>query len=187
MIDQLIRRRRAIYPKTYLPGKPIARDLIERLLENANWAPTHKMTEPWRFRVFHSEESRRQLGAYLVDYYQKNTAQDEFSAEKMKKMADNPLRSGAVIAICIQPDPTAGLPEWEEVAAVACAVQNMWLTCTEIGLGCYWSTPSAILQAKDLLQLQPDERCLGLFYLGWHDLPELPGKRGPVENKTRWF
>lgn len=187
MIDQLIRRRRAIYPKTYTPGKPVDRSIIERLLENANWAPTHRRTEPWRFRVLHSEESRRKLGLYLVDYYRRNTAADQIAPEKIKKMTENPLRAGAVLAICMQADPEARVPEWEELAAVACAVQNMWLTCTEIGLGCYWSTPSAILDARDLLELGPGERCLGLFYVGWHEMPEIPGERGPIENKTRWF
>ena len=72
-INELIRRRRAIYPKNYLPEKPVSREILEQLLENANWAPTHKLTEPWRFRVFHSENARRQLGAYLSEYYRQNT------------------------------------------------------------------------------------------------------------------
>lgn len=186
-ISMLIRRRRAIFPKTYLPGKPVGRNVIEQLLENANWAPTHKLTEPWRFRVFHSEESRRRLGEYLSGFYKKNTPADLFSEEKMKKNGENPLRSGAVIAIVMQRDPAESVPEFEEIAAVAMAVQNMWLTCTALGLGCYWSTPKAALQANEFLNLNPAERCLGLFYLGWHEMPELPGKRRPVEEKTVWM
>ena len=46
-INDLIRRRRAIFPKSYLPNQPVSREIIEQLLENANWAPTHKLTEPW--------------------------------------------------------------------------------------------------------------------------------------------
>ena len=49
-ISQLIRKRRSIFPKTYT-NQPIAKEIIEEVLENANWAPTHKMTEPWRFKV----------------------------------------------------------------------------------------------------------------------------------------
>jgi len=186
-ISDLILRRRAIFPKTYLPGKPIERALIEQLLENANWAPTHRLTEPWRFRVFHSEESRSSLSAYLSEFYQKNTPPEQFSEEKMKKNGENPLLSGAVIAIVMQCDPEERIPEFEEIAAVAMAVQNMWLTCAALGLGCYWSTPRAALEANEFLDLQPGQRCLGLFYLGWHEMPELPGKRKPVEEKTVWF
>jgi nitroreductase len=186
-LGALIRRRRAIYPKSYLPDRPVERALIEQLLENANWAPTHKRTEPWRFRVFHSESSRRRLGDYLAEYYLKSTPPEAISEEKFKKAGENPLRSGAVIAICMQRHPVSGLPEFEEIAAVACAVQNMWLTCTALGLGSYWSTPAGILDAADFLQLQADERCLGLFYLGWHHMPQVPGQRRPVEEKTTWY
>lgn len=186
-ISDLIHRRRAIFPKTYLPGKPIERALIEQLLENANWAPTHRLTEPWRFRVFHSEESRNSLGAYLSEFYQKITPPDLFSEEKMKKNGENPLLSGAVIAIVMQRDPEERIPEFEEIAAVAMAVQNMWLTCAALGLGCYWSTPRAALEADGFLGLQPGQRCLGLFYLGWHEMPELAGKRKPVAEKVVWM
>lgn len=64
-VSALIRRRRAIFPKFYLPGKPVDRAFIEEMLENANHAPTHKLTEPWRFRVFHSPESRERLAAHF--------------------------------------------------------------------------------------------------------------------------
>ena len=186
-LSDLIRRRRAIFPKTYIPGKPVERALIEQLLENANWAPTHRLTEPWRFKVFHSEQGRQKLSAYLVDFYRKNTAPEQFSEEKMKKSGENPLLAGAVIAIVMQRDPEERIPEFEEVASVAMAVENMWLTCTAMGLGCYWSTPRAALEAGAFLELQPGERCLGLFYLGWHEMPAVPGKRKLVEWKTGWL
>jgi nitroreductase len=185
-ISDLIRRRRAIFPKTYLPGKPIDKTIIGQLLENANWAPTHRLTEPWRFQVFYSLESRRELGNMLADYYRQNTPPELFSAEKMQKSADSPLLSGAVIALVLQRDLEEKVPEWEEVAALAMAVQNMWLSCTAIGLGCYWSTPKAALEAGEFLGLTPGQRCLGLFYLGWHNMPPIEGKRKPVEEKTTW-
>ncbi|MCC7503843.1 MAG: nitroreductase [Saprospiraceae bacterium] len=185
-ISDLIRRRRSIFPKSYLSERLIEASVIELLLENANWAPTHRLTEPWRFVVFHSGESRQQLGQYLADFYRLTTPEEQFSAEKMQKAGENPLRAGAVIAICMQRDPAAAVPEFEEIAAVAMAVQNMWLTCTELGLGCYWSTPKGALEASSFLGLTEGQRCLGLFYLGWHEMPELPGKRRPVAEKTRW-
>jgi len=66
------------------------------------------------------------------------------------------------------------------------AVQNMWLSCTAINLGCYWSSPKAALEANEFLGLGEGERCLGLFYMGWHEMPEIPGKRGAVEEKVVW-
>ncbi|MBK8555898.1 MAG: nitroreductase [Lewinellaceae bacterium] len=185
-IQDLIRRWRSIFPKTYVQDKPVDRATLEALLESANWAPTHRLTEPWRFVVFHSAESRDQLGSYLSAYYQQHTSPEIFSEEKFLKNGENPCRSGAVIAIVMQRDPEERIPEFEEIAAVSMAVQNMWLHCTELGLGCYWSSPKAALEADTFLGLEPGQRCLGLFYLGWHNMPEIPGKRSPVEEKTQW-
>ncbi|MCC7246943.1 MAG: nitroreductase [Saprospiraceae bacterium] len=188
-LSSIIRQRRAIYPKTYDHNRTIERELLEVLLENANHAPTHKRTEPWRFRVFHTEASRAALGDYLSDFYRKNTPAELFSEEKMKKSGENPRLAGAVIAIIMQREPTESLPEWEEQAAVAMAVQNMWLSCTAIGLGCYWSTPKAALEPFDLLQLKPGEKPLGLLYIGWPipSMPVIPAQRRPVSEKTIWI
>ncbi|MBL7808749.1 MAG: nitroreductase [Saprospiraceae bacterium] len=186
-ISHLIKSRRAVPPKFYTPGKSIDQDTIKQLIENANWAPTHKRTEPWRFKVFHSEESRQKLSDYLSEYYRKNTPADQFTEEKMKGAGANPLRAGAAIAIVLHPDPAANLPEFEEIASVAMAVQNMWLTCAAIGLGGFWSTPKSALESGEFLQLEAGERCLGFFYVAVHEMPaEIQGQRGSVEEKTVW-
>ncbi|MEQ8702521.1 MAG: nitroreductase [Phaeodactylibacter sp.] len=181
----LLRRRRAIFPKTYV-DQPIEKAIIEEVLENANWAPTHKFTEPWRFRVF-TGEARTRLGEHLAALYKANTPEAQFSEKKYEKNLHKPQRSGCIIAICMQRDPEERVPEWEEIAAVACAVQNMWLTCTAHGIGSYWSSANTLQRDPGLLNLQEGERCLGLFYMGYHNLPELPGKRGPIEEKVTWM
>lgn len=184
-ISELIKKRRAIFPKMF-NQYPIPKEIIEVILENANWAPTHRLTEPWRFKVFTGKALER-LGQYMGDYYKQNTPPELFSEEKYKKNMENPQRSACVIAICMQRDAEERVPEWEEIAAVACAVQNMWLTCTAYGIGSYWSTPAAALNAHEFLGLNKGEKCLGLFYMGYHDMPELPGKRTPIEEKTGWM
>ncbi len=187
-LSELIQNRRAIAPKFFLTGKPVEREVIEQLLANANWAPTHKRTEPWRFKVFHTAESRQRLSNYLSAFYQKNTPEELFSQEKMDAAGANPLRAGAVIALVLRPDPLANLPEFEEIASLAMAVQNMWLSCAAIGLAGFWSSPKPALEADALLELEAGERCLGFFYLAWHELPaEVVGKRGDVTAKTTWM
>ncbi len=182
--SELIRSRRAIFPNTYT-DRPIPDDVIREILENANWAPTHKLTEPWRFKVFRGRALQR-LGEYLARWYEENTPAGQFSERKYNKTLNNPPRSSCVIAICMQRDPQERVPEWEELASVACAVQNMWLTCTAHGIGAYWSSPRSILEADEFLGLQEGERCLGLFYMGYHEMPEIPGKRRPVDEKVEW-
>jgi hypothetical protein len=57
---ELIKRRRSVFPKQY-SDKLVDRKVLEEMLEAARWAPTHNITEPWKFVVFSSSESRTQL------------------------------------------------------------------------------------------------------------------------------
>ncbi len=89
----------------------------------------------------------------------------------------------------MQRDPELSVPEWEEVAAVACAVQNMWLACTSLKIGAYWSSPSTIDSPvfKEFVKLHSGERCLGLFYMGYYDEAPQQGKRTPIASKVEWL
>ena len=151
----------------------------------ANWAPTHRRTEPWRFKVFHSEASRKALSAFLEDTYRKTA--NPFSEIKCQKMGEKPLQSACVIAICMQRDSKASLPEWEEIAATAMAVQNMWLMATEMGIGAYWSSPSLLQYMHHHIPMEEGERCLGLFYMGKYSASLPPGTRQTsIAEKTVW-
>lgn len=185
MIEQVISERRAIFPIQFSSDE-ISRHEIERLLDAANWAPTHKRTEPWRFKVFHSKESRQGLSDFLAKTYQ-NTA-EHYSEVKQRKIAEKPLLSGCVIAICFQRDERNSLPEWEEIASTSMAVQNLWLLATEMKLGGYWSTPSFMQYLGNHIPLQTGERCIGFFYLGTYSGPWPEGKRNSsVQEKTHWY
>lgn len=186
-ISTLIRARRAYFHKMY-SDLPIAQEIILEILENANWAPTHKRTEPWRFKIFHSTESRQRLVDFIADDYKANTPIELFSELKMKDASEKPMIAACTIAICIQRDPLASLPEWEEIAAVACAVQNMWLTCTAYNIGSYWASPGFISRLSPILELNEGERCIGLFYMG--QLKEgaiAPAIRKPFEDKIKFM
>tara|TARA_R110002167_G_scaffold128508_1_gene310832 strand:+ start:617 stop:1177 length:561 start_codon:yes stop_codon:yes gene_type:complete len=183
MIFDLIKKRRSVFPAQY-NDQPIAKSDIDRILEAANWAPTHKKTEPWRFKVLVGA-SKVALGQFLSTKYQAMERRPQ--QIKIKKLMENPMRSGAVIAICMQRDPKESLPEWEELAAVAMAVQNMWLCCTELGIGCYWSSPGLIKFMDEFFELNQGEKCLGFFYMGYYDGDDPEQSRGPIADKTVWL
>ena len=184
-LNQLIKNRRSIFPQTYT-DQPIPQDIIEQILENANWAPNHKKTEPWRFKVFQGAALER-LSNYLGEWYVANTPEEKFSEKKLEKTKKKPMQSACVIAICMQRDPKESLPEWEEIAAVACAVQNMWLSCTAYNIGCYWSSPRSIIEAREFLELGEKEQCFGLFYMGYHNMPLIESQRGDIKEKVSWI
>ena len=183
MVLELIKKRRSIFPAQY-NSKPIAKEEIEKLLEAANWAPNHKKTEPWRFKVL-TGDAKVRLGAFLANKYQEVEVKPK--QIKIKKLQENPKKAGAIIAICMQRDHNESLPEWEEVAATAMAVQNMWLAATEFGIGSYWSSPGLIKYMDEFFNLKQGEKCLGFFYLGYSDEAIAKGERKPIADKVEWI
>jgi nitroreductase len=185
MIDAIIKSRRSVYPDAYLE-KEIDDNTIVQILTNAAWAPNHKMTEPWRFIVFKGDGLLK-LSDFLGHQYKTNTKPENFSEIKFNKTTQNSLKCGCIVAVCYQKDLLNRLPEEEELLAMGAAIQNMWLSCSAYGIGCYLSTPSAIHNIHKIVQLAEGERCLGLFYMGWKNDVELEGKRSEITTKTTWI
>lgn len=185
-LSDLIRERRTIYPKDYAP-REVHRDIIERVLQNAFWAPNHGMTQPWRFVVF-TGDSRTALSAFLGEEYRRITPPDKFLQKKYDNHTQRPLQSSVVIALGMERDPKGKISAAEERFAVACAVQNMHLTCTAYGLGGFWSTGAALTGngMRDFLGLAPDGECLGLFYMGYPAIEWPKGYRKPWVDLARW-
>lgn len=185
-ITAVIKDRRTIYPEFYSERK-VHKEQIELLLNNAIWAPTHGMTQPWRFKVFMGEGKDR-LGEFMKELYLNKVPKEEQKEIKLNRNTNRPSRASAVIAICMERQKEEKIPEIEEVEAVACAVQNMYLTCTAYGLGGFWSTPKLIYtkEMNDFLGLGKKDKCLGLFYVGYpaNDWPK--GQRKPIEYVTEW-
>lgn len=183
MLFDKIKNRRAVYPAAYT-NQLIDKQEIIQLLEAANWAPTHRRTEPWRFKVF-QDAAKEKLADFIADKYLEAAKKPSEIVARTKR--DKVLQSGAVIAITMQRDPKESVPEWEEVAAVAMAVQNMWLMTQELNLGGYWSSPASIHQLNELTPLVEGERCLGFFYLGkLNETPAAGSRKTSAEEKTTW-
>jgi len=85
MILDIIKNRRSVFPVQY-NGKSIPKEAIETVLEAANWAPTHKKTEPWRFKVVRGEALTR-LGNFMAEVYEEN--EERPKRMKIKKLADS--------------------------------------------------------------------------------------------------
>ena len=186
-INRLIRSRRSVFPKMY-SGEKVSREVINKMLENANWAPTHKFTEPWRFTVFY-EQGVQQFADFQSELYQKRSTENgTFENTKFLKLKEKPLLASAIIAIGMKRDPERRIPEIEEVAAVSCAVQNMYLTATAYGVGCYWSTggPTFWDEAKPFFNLAEEDKLLGFLYLGMPKQIVSNGYRKDWQEKVEW-
>jgi nitroreductase len=144
-----------------LEGSP-SREAVERLLRAAVRAPTHHLTQPWRFVVL-TGDARGELG-------------DTWAAGVAGRGQDPAgVRAKcfrAPVIICIIERPKTHLPkvvDIEEHHATGAAMQNMLLAAHDCGLGAMLRTgPAATLpEVRAYLGVTEDEIIAGFIYLGY--------------------
>jgi len=169
---------------------PVDKQLIETLLEAANWAPSHHATEPWRFFVM-TGGGRQALADAYADIAAEAAphASDEELQALRRKAGDKAFRAPVVIATAVSPSTAPKVNRMEEFAAAHSAVQNMLLTAHALGLGAIWRSgePAYHPRMKQAFGLNESEAVVGLIYIGYPDMQQLPGKRKPAADKTVWM
>jgi nitroreductase len=186
-LREIVINRRSTKP-TDLNGKLIDDQQIRQLLELANWAPSHGLTEPWRFIVY-SGEAVRQFCRQHAEQYKQTTPPDKFNSAKYEKQAHNGDLASHLIVVYMRRGGNPNIPALEEICATAAAADNILLGAEALGIAVLWSTGGSVSQPimKEYLGLDTEDVILGLLYLGYTDEPPRPGKRTPVTEKTKWI
>lgn len=131
---------------------PIDRTVLEELFEFARWAPNHRLTNPWRFRVVGPKALQRL----------KDAEGDPVAAKKLD-------RAPTLVAVTSLSSPDASEAEREEdLMAAACAAYVVLLAATDRGLASYWRTPGVLTrpEGRAALGMNEEERFVGLLHLG---------------------
>lgn len=190
LILEAIRQRRSFALKQLLP-EPINPEAIRLMLEAANWAPTHRYTEPWRFTVF-TGAGREELSEAFGTAYRLLTPENRYSLAAEQSQRDRVWQAPVWISLGMCPVvDEAGVwktPEWEELIAVGCAVQNAHLAASSLGLGAKWTSGAVAVHehVARLVGLEPPARLLGFLYVGKPAIEWPQGTRRPIEDKVRW-
>jgi nitroreductase len=159
-LDELAAARRT--HKAFGP-EPVPRETLLELLAVARFAPTHHLTQPWRFRVLGTEtlaELKRVAG--------------EKEAQKLDRAPTLVVASAALSGAQQQDE--------EDLCATAAAVYAVLLSAHARGLASYWRTP-AILRVpagREAVGVPSGERVLGLIHLGRPRGEPAPRERRPV-------
>jgi nitroreductase len=187
VIHTLMRSRRSTKPRLF-NGQRIEDAIVWQILENANWAPTHGLTQPWRFKVF-TREGLQKLAHFQADLYEASTPPEKISSDKYERMKSNVLKASHVIVLCMKRQESEIIPEIEEIEAVACSVQNMALTAAAYGICSFWGSGGVTYtpELKQFLGLADKDHCLGYLYLGYSDTPTQKSKRSPISEKVEWI
>ena len=145
-VPDAIRTRRT--HKSFGP-EPVPREVVEELFDLARFAPNHRLTQPWRFRVLGPEALAR-----LKD------AAGPVEAPKLDRAPTLVVASVRLTGAQEQDE--------EDVCATAAAIYGVLLAAHSRGLASYWRTPAVLRSAagRAAVGVPDGERVLGLIHLG---------------------
>ncbi|CAE7218941.1 unnamed protein product, partial [Symbiodinium sp. KB8] len=189
-----IRARRSVFPRSYV-DREVSAEIVQSLLEAAMWAPFHGPRPPWRFVVL-GRSAMVEMQKMTLAYYDANWREVGWASGKRGSEAEYRQwrhsteeeisgRWGPVsfmIAIIMQRQAgSKRMPEWEEMAATACAVQNMHIQASQHPeLACYWSSwheaARGSREMQHFLEMGNEDKCLGYFMVAACD-PHLKDNR----------
>ncbi|MGH2819814.1 MAG: nitroreductase family protein [Actinomycetota bacterium] len=152
------------------------RDTILRLLHAAVRAPTHHLTQPWRFIVLRGE-ALEEFG----EAWAHGAARE---GKDPSGVRDKARRAPVVVAVIERPK--SHLPKVQEIEehhATGAAIQNLLLAAHADGLGAMLRTgpPAHIPEVLDYLGLEEGELVAGYVYVGY---PANPQDERPMTRRT---
>lgn len=174
-----------------MTGEQPARADVEALLEAATMAPTHHMTQPWRFVVL-AGQAREELGEAMGARVRRESADDPHLQEKVQSEAARPLKAPVVITVVYTPSDHPKAVVAEDRSSVGAAMQNVLLAAHTRGLSTYLRTGPASLDPGVAAHLglkagPPPEEIAGFIYLGYAAQDPPPAKpRTGAGDLTEW-
>jgi 5,6-dimethylbenzimidazole synthase len=169
--------------------QPVGDDVLTRVLTAAHQAPSVGLSQPWRFIVVRSVETRRAIqAAFERANEQAALAYDGENAGRYRKLRLAGILDAPVnICVTCDDDPSRGhglgrrtMPETARYSTV-CAIQNLWLAARVEGLGVGWVSILDPAELRSLLAIPPHVAivaylCVG-YVSGFGSLPDLERDR----------
>lgn len=170
-LSTIIKSRRSI--RSFKRDKEISKDVINKILEAAIWAPTAGNVQPWRFFVITNQDIKEQLVSAALD--------QEF------------IRDASVVIVVCTNKTEANLSygkrgvELYSIQDTAAAIQNMLLTVHSLGLGSCWVGAFSEEMAAKILNLPQEIRPVAILPIGYQaESPSAP-KRKSLNTVIDWI
>ncbi len=182
--------------------RPVPRELLERILQAATWAPSADNLQPWRFVVLQGER-KRELAALVrrfVDEMQPGLNPILWVHRAgMRRCATRIEASAATITAWAIAGPDDArlrlvargdltpLFTWTMVVeSVAAAVQNLLLAAHALGLGAVWLGYPSLAGPQIKAWLGEEGELLATVALGYPAERPRESRRKPLSAVVRW-
>ncbi len=169
-------------------GNALTREELDELFELTRWAPNHKLTQPWRFRVI-GPAARARLREVAATAAREG-APEGADADKVVEVALKKLdMAPTMIAVTSvrNPDPTL---DSEDFSSSSVAAYILLLAAHAKGFASFWRSPGVLqsVAGSEALGIDPGEEALGLIYLGRPgDVQPKPGQREPADHFVQYL
>jgi nitroreductase len=163
--------------------RPVAKEVVERMLSTAVWAPNHRLTEPWRFFVVNKDSAiRNTLGDMAFEASMERNNNPDRAEKTRQAQLDPPI----LIYVYTVPGANESATT-ENYASVCCAVQNISLAGVAEGLAVTWETGGITRHPRlnETLGADAEWSLVGLLSVGIPAGP-LESRRTSAENFTAW-
>jgi len=180
---EAIQKRRSV--RSY-EAAPVPKDILDKIIEAGNQAPSAMNSQPWRFVVVEDKELKgKLLQAALPKAKGILKAVEESDPERYKQIMkrydemEDPIYYSAPVVLFV-----IGSGRYADHSCpLAC--ENIMLAAHSLGLGSCWvgfgsmvTDDAVIIKA---LELREDEKIFGPIVLGYPRVyPEPPSKKGPM-------
>lgn len=192
----IIQKRRSI--RRYA-GYPVPDEVLERLLEAAQWAPSAHNRQPWRFAVLRSAEARDQLaramGQRLAAELRADDTPEDVIAADVDRSYQRITGATAAVVLCLTMADMDRYPDelrqrHERIMAVqstAMAGQNLLLMAAASGLGACWMCAPLFCPdvVREVLRLKSDWEPQALVTLGY-PAEMRASQREPLKTRIVW-
>ncbi len=184
---EVIRSRRAV--RNYKPDM-IAEDIIYKVIDAANWAPSGLNTQSWEFIVVGGDKLKA-MGENLAELLQPVAA--KIADEGKRTAYIDSLRSyyGApLIIVALAPVGKNDTLRKMHLEGVSAAFQNLLLAACAEGLGTCWMTSPLGGDAflRELLGIADDKEIVAVSPIGYPAVvPKAPARLDPdLKDKVIW-
>jgi coenzyme F420-0:L-glutamate ligase / coenzyme F420-1:gamma-L-glutamate ligase len=176
-------------------AQEVPKELLERILETATWAPSSHNRQPWRFVVLATGQSRLRLAQEMGDAFRRDLLADGLSEQEVERQVlrsqQRILEAPAAILLCLDPTdldvyPDAVRQQFEltmGTQSVALSGGTLLLAAHAEGMGGVWVcaplfAPDVVCKALGLPQTWIPQ---GMLLLGYPERNPEPRPRKPVK------
>ncbi len=171
VVEQLLKSRRSI---RRFKDKPVSKDLMSKLIDMVNNAPTGRNMQEVSWRLINEKEKIRDLAEYVINWMRAvSKVNREFAGyssrliEAWDNGVDAVLRDAPAFIVAVAPSNSPVALE-DGVTSVA----QLELAAPSLGLGSCWAgffhlAAGASKEIQEYISISGDEKCVGAVMLGY--------------------